>query len=110
MTFLSPLTTALAGSVFLGEQFSRREALAGRKYDICYYRVARTQANALFVHYAVLALAGVILIARPEFIFGSLAQENPTLSDGQGVDGVSGAVEYTNRATPAQRVAAVGSV
>lgn len=29
LTFLSPMTTALAGYMFLGESFSRREALAG---------------------------------------------------------------------------------
>lgn len=32
LTFLSPMTTALAGAIFLHEAFSKREALAGREY------------------------------------------------------------------------------
>ncbi|KAG9225505.1 hypothetical protein CCMSSC00406_0003008 [Pleurotus cornucopiae] len=47
LTFLSPLTTAISGSCLLGETFTKREALAG-----------------------VLSLSGVILIARPAFLFG----------------------------------------
>ncbi|KAF4583913.1 hypothetical protein EYR40_002411 [Pleurotus pulmonarius] len=47
LTFLSPLTTAISGSCLLGETFTKKEALAG-----------------------VLSLSGVILIARPAFLFG----------------------------------------
>ncbi|KAF9446645.1 DUF6-domain-containing protein [Macrolepiota fuliginosa MF-IS2] len=46
LTFLAPLCTAIAGALFLGEKLTRREALAG-----------------------LLSLVGVILIARPPFIF-----------------------------------------
>jgi drug/metabolite transporter (DMT)-like permease len=31
LTFLIPMCTAMAGALFLGENFSRREAFAGRK-------------------------------------------------------------------------------
>lgn len=47
LTFLAPLCTAVAGALLLGEQFTRRQALAG-----------------------VFSLAGVVLIARPAAIFG----------------------------------------
>lgn len=47
LTFLAPLCTGVAGAFFLGETFTRRQALAG-----------------------VFSLAGVVLIARPATIFG----------------------------------------
>ncbi|KDR72932.1 hypothetical protein GALMADRAFT_252285 [Galerina marginata CBS 339.88] len=47
LTFLSPTSTAIAGSILLGETFTVRQALAG-----------------------MFSLAGVILIARPAVIFG----------------------------------------
>ncbi|KAJ8456284.1 hypothetical protein ONZ45_g18783 [Pleurotus djamor] len=50
LTFLSPLTTAISGTLILGESFSRKQAFAG----LC-------------------SLFGVVLIARPAFIFGSSA-------------------------------------
>ena len=31
LSFLVPMCTAMAGALFLGEKFSRREAFAGRK-------------------------------------------------------------------------------
>ncbi|KAJ7475135.1 hypothetical protein B0H11DRAFT_2034262 [Mycena galericulata] len=48
LSFLVPMCTAMAGSLFLKETFTRREALAG----LC-------------------SLFGVVLIARPDFLFGS---------------------------------------
>ncbi|THH03429.1 hypothetical protein EW145_g6262 [Phellinidium pouzarii] len=59
LTFLSPLTTAIAGCFFLGEVFKRRDALAG-----------------------VLSLIGVIFIARPEAIFGPHPIPHSSLQDG----------------------------
>ncbi|KAG2346103.1 drug/metabolite transporter superfamily [Suillus weaverae] len=49
LVFLTPLTTALAGSVFLKESYSVKQAVAG-----------------------VFSLLGVVLIGRPAFLFGSL--------------------------------------
>lgn len=49
LVFLTPLTTAVAGSVFLKEGYSVKQAVAG-----------------------VFSLLGVILIGRPSFLFGSL--------------------------------------
>ncbi|KAF8736449.1 hypothetical protein AX14_000319 [Amanita brunnescens Koide BX004] len=49
LTFLSPLCTAIAGAVFLKEQFRRTQVLAG-----------------------IVSLVGVVLIARPPFLFGDL--------------------------------------
>lgn len=48
LSFLVPMCTAISGSFFLKETFTRREALAG----LC-------------------SLFGVVLIARPDFLFGS---------------------------------------
>ncbi|KAG1824671.1 drug/metabolite transporter superfamily [Suillus subaureus] len=49
LVFLTPLTTAVAGSVFLKESYSVKQAVAG-----------------------VFSLLGVVLIGRPAFLFGSL--------------------------------------
>ncbi|CCA69903.1 related to Integral membrane protein [Serendipita indica DSM 11827] len=67
ITFLGPTTTAIAGYLILGEALSRREIVAGA-----------------------LSFMGVILIARPPFLFGQSDQ----------VGGEKG--------TPAQRLIAVG--
>ncbi|KAJ6482077.1 hypothetical protein C8R47DRAFT_1133854 [Mycena vitilis] len=48
LSFLVPMCTAVSGSLFLKEVFTRKEALAG----VC-------------------SLFGVVLIARPDFLFGS---------------------------------------
>ncbi|KAJ3561718.1 hypothetical protein NP233_g10021 [Leucocoprinus birnbaumii] len=48
LTFLAPLCSAISGALLLGEKFSRRQALAG-----------------------LISLAGVALIARPPFLFGT---------------------------------------
>ncbi|CAK5263619.1 unnamed protein product [Mycena citricolor] len=54
LSFLVPMTTALSASIFLGEAFSRKEALAG----LC-------------------SLFGVVLIARPDFLFGPSKSSTP---------------------------------
>ncbi|KAF8881629.1 drug/metabolite transporter superfamily [Infundibulicybe gibba] len=77
LTFLAPLCTAIAGSLLLGEKFSVREALAG-----------------------IFSLFGVILIARPAFIFGAGSQDG-TLAG----DIVNVAME---KSTSSQRLVAVG--
>ncbi|KAL0948222.1 hypothetical protein HGRIS_010826 [Hohenbuehelia grisea] len=77
LTFLSPLCTAIAGSLLLGEKFHRREVFAG-----------------LF------SLFGVVLIARPEFIFGSASHSS--------MPGGNGHLDGSESATPAQRLGAVG--
>ncbi|KZT35884.1 hypothetical protein SISSUDRAFT_1050665 [Sistotremastrum suecicum HHB10207 ss-3] len=76
LTFLAPSATGVAGYLFLKESFSRREAIAG----LC-------------------SLVGVILIARPESIFGA---HSPPRLPGEVADGSNG-----ERGTPAQRVVAV---
>lgn len=66
LTFLSPMCTAIAGAIFLKEHLSFRQLVAG-----------------------LVSLGGVVLIARPPFLFG-----NSTDDDEPGV-------------TPAQRLTAV---
>lgn len=75
LTFLAPLCTAASGALFLSEKFSRREAFAG-----------------------LVSLVGVVLIARPPFIFGSGSEE--PVPEGSDVP--------TKEVTPEQRLLAVG--
>ncbi|TFK51526.1 drug/metabolite transporter superfamily [Heliocybe sulcata] len=81
LTFLSPLTTAVAGAIILKEKFTLKEALAG--------------ACSFF---------GVVLIARPEFLFGA-ASAAPDV--GHVVD-AGQVLSPTPKGTPAQRLGAVG--
>ncbi|KAF8227145.1 hypothetical protein L208DRAFT_1405882 [Tricholoma matsutake] len=71
LTFLAPFCTGLAGSIFLGESFTRKEAFA-----------------------SLFSLFGVVLIARPAFLFGTV----PT----------GGHTDRLEAGTPAQRLMAVG--
>nr|XP_018261333.1 uncharacterized protein I303_05770 [Kwoniella dejecticola CBS 10117]OBR83491.1 hypothetical protein I303_05770 [Kwoniella dejecticola CBS 10117] len=59
--FLSPTLTALLGFTLLGEKLSRKEIFAG----FC-------------------CLAGVILVSRPTFLFGSLSEDVPPTTGGGG--------------------------
>lgn len=68
LTFLTPLTTAVAGCVLLKEGYSVTQAVAG-----------------------VFSLFGVVLVARPPFLFNATPDEY-----------------YMPEVTPAQRLAAVG--
>jgi len=74
LTFLSPLTTAIAGALLLNETFTWPQAFSG-----------------------VFSLIGVILIARPTFIFGNAAAVVPSPSAGD-----------IEKGTPAERLGAVG--
>lgn len=68
LIFLTPLTTAVAGSVFLKESYSVKQAGAG-----------------------VVSLLGVVLIGRPAFLFGSesvISQGLPDVSPAQRLAGV----------------------
>ncbi|KAG1748151.1 hypothetical protein EDB19DRAFT_1872592 [Suillus lakei] len=73
LTFLTPLTTAVAGCVLLKEGYSVTQAIAG-----------------------VFSLIGVVLIARPPFLFNSMPAAIPD-------------VYYLPETTPAQRLVAVGA-
>ncbi|KAG1748173.1 hypothetical protein EDB19DRAFT_1905225 [Suillus lakei] len=77
LTFLAPLTTAVAGCVLLKEAYSVTQAIAGK-------------ASLVF------SLIGVVLIARPPFLFNSMPAAIP--------DGY-----YLPETTPAQRLLAVGA-
>ncbi|KAG1861846.1 drug/metabolite transporter superfamily [Suillus tomentosus] len=58
LVFLTPLTAAVAGSIFLKESYSVKQAIAG-----------------------IFSLLGVVLIGRPAFLFGSLDVVTQGLSD-----------------------------
>ncbi|KAK0187175.1 drug/metabolite transporter superfamily [Armillaria mellea] len=61
LSFLAPFCTGISGAIFLKEKYNYREALAGLS-----------------------SLVGVVLIARPTFIFGRLGEESSLdlVSDG----------------------------
>ncbi|KAJ7334800.1 hypothetical protein DFH08DRAFT_879438 [Mycena albidolilacea] len=73
LSFLVPMCTAISGSFFLKETFTKREALAG----VC-------------------SLFGVVLIARPHFLFGSpdgsstIEEKHRTFGIGIALSGVVG--------------------
>ncbi|VDC01248.1 unnamed protein product [Peniophora sp. CBMAI 1063] len=74
ITFLTPIFTGIASAIFLKEPLSKKELLAG-----------------LF------SFVGVLLIARPEFLFGPAAHADPATDDSS-----------SSRATPQERLIAVG--
>jgi drug/metabolite transporter (DMT)-like permease len=65
--FLTPLTTAVAGAVFLKEGYSVKQAVAG-----------------------VFSLLGVVLIGRPAFLFGSLNATPQALPDAASAQRLAG--------------------
>ncbi|KAI0331569.1 DUF6-domain-containing protein [Cubamyces sp. BRFM 1775] len=85
LTFLAPMCTAISGAVLLHEPFSWREALAG-----------------------LASLFGVVLIARPQFLFGKQHHATPLTDIGHVVEVARRAAEEMAAVTPAQRVGAVG--
>jgi hypothetical protein len=98
LTFLSPIFTGIAGALLLKEPLSRKELLAGCKplfhrpstllFRIHYHFILTYNV------YTVCSFAGVVLIARPEFLFGHVAH----------------AAASAEKGTPAQRLVAVGCV
>ncbi|EKM52075.1 uncharacterized protein PHACADRAFT_212669 [Phanerochaete carnosa HHB-10118-sp] len=85
LQFLAPILTTFTGFIFLGERFSWRQLAAG----FC-------------------SLIGVILIARPHFLFGSVSQTPPANSNLVGANANPGDVSPLSRVTAAQRLGAVG--
>lgn len=84
------------------------ETSARRMYVLpIYWSPVRLAAAHILICSTVFALVGVMLIARPEFIFGRASHETDIpLTDGTGhvMEDVDAAVGVT----PAQRVVAVG--
>ena len=69
LQFLSPIFTAIGGSIFLKEAFSIREAFAGCKQATVVVLLHGSSFS------QVASLVGVMLIARPTFLFGDRAAE-----------------------------------
>lgn len=85
ITFLAPLATGAAASVFLSEPFTLREKLAGFG-----------------------SLAGVLLIARPSAIFGAPTAQGPDMpSSGGGEAPVHGIIDDDGNEAAAARVVGV---
>lgn len=82
LTFLAPSLACWACSILLKQPFTRMEQIA-----------------------ALVSLLGVVLIARPTSFFGSANDPPPAAGNGEGATG-EGAVHH--RATPAERLSAVG--
>ncbi|KAF8810383.1 hypothetical protein BYT27DRAFT_6493655 [Phlegmacium glaucopus] len=88
LTFLAPMVTAMAGALFLGETFARREAFAG-----------------------LVSLIGVVLIARPTAIFGAASHpHSPITVLPEAVTGgqVIVPTSATEKGTQSERLIAVG--
>ncbi|KAI0631699.1 DUF6-domain-containing protein [Trametes polyzona] len=85
LTFLAPMCTAVTGAVLLHEPLSWREALAG-----------------------LASLLGVVLIARPDFLFGKHNNTAPSIDIGTVVEVVRRGISDTTAVTPSERVRAVG--
>ncbi|KAF7794438.1 hypothetical protein EIP86_005572 [Pleurotus ostreatoroseus] len=81
LTFLAPTSTTIAAAILLSEKLSWKQLVAG-----------------LF------SLFGVVLIARPQFLFGTQYQ----LPDVVPTEDTAG-TDSANDVTPAQRLAAVGA-
>ena len=67
LTFLAPICLVFTGAIFLGESFSLRQVFAGRKQSY------PPPESLNFTRFSVVSLGGVILIARPTFLFGPSA-------------------------------------
>ncbi|KAK2462408.1 hypothetical protein APHAL10511_005714 [Amanita phalloides] len=77
LTFLSPMCTAIAGALFLREKFRPSQALAG-----------------------VVSLLGVVLIARPPSLFGTLTGTSDSI--------ITDVITSESKVTPTRRMIAVG--
>jgi drug/metabolite transporter (DMT)-like permease len=89
LTFLSPFCTGVAGSIFLGESFTLKAAAASRENWFYQGRLSITFSS-------VFSLSGVVLIARPAFLFGDVVP-------------MGGNTSKLEVGTPAQRLMAVMS-
>ncbi|KAF8063349.1 hypothetical protein FPV67DRAFT_238316 [Lyophyllum atratum] len=81
LTFLAPLCTGISGAIFLKERYTKREALA-----------------------SIISLLGVVLIARPAFLFGDAHRTDPLSID----IAEQGLPENPEKGTPEERLIAVG--
>ena len=102
LQFLSPIFTAIGGSIFLNEAFSIREAFAGCKQPT----------ETVLLHNSpfsqVASLVGVMLIARPTFLFGGgESQVLPPLDNRDVMPRALAAGEIAPGVSPSQRVMAV---
>jgi len=82
LTFLAPLCTGISGAIFLKEKYTKREALA-----------------------SVFSLLGVVLIARPVFLFGNNRATKPLSID---VHVTQIGPDDSEKGTPEERLIAVG--
>ena len=65
LTFIAPILTGFSGAVFLNESLSFGEVLAGRTHLMITLTVISIH------HITVCSFLGVVLISRPQFLFGS---------------------------------------
>ncbi len=99
LTFLAPICTVFTGAILLGETFSHRQILAGSKQHI--FSLLPWYLN---IHCLVISLVGVILIARPTFLFGS-DTHLPYPSNGKTI-----VTSSSQESMPTERLIAVGCV
>ena len=76
--FLIPFVTAFLGMVILKEAYSLKEAGAARKSHISSLLVLLRHGLTMNVWSSVVSFSGVLIIARPAFLFGSLSGDSPS--------------------------------
>ena len=103
-SFLVPMCTAMAGALFLGENFSFREAFAGRKWILFQFQ----KVYILLKSVSVVSLVGVVLIARPTAIFGSASLSVPVVAVTE--TQLTAPKSLVEKGTQAERLIAVGYV
>ena len=119
LTFLAPMFTCVTGAVILKEDFHWKQAVAGCEFPISWqsaythvFTFKCSWSNILFGS-IVCSLLGVVLIARPDFLFGHKIQDTVV----HPVEGVEIDIEIdmqtlnpVDSVTPHQRLLAVGWV
>jgi hypothetical protein len=99
-SFLAPLTTAMAGALLLNESFTRTEAFSGSALSLS--RRSTDQIGTDVPCATVFSLIGVVMIARPTFVSGTVALSSKSITGGEGLD--------IEKGSPAERLEAVGYV
>ena len=84
LTFVAPILTGLSGAIILKETVSLWETFAGCRHPRLYCR------GLSFTECLVCSFFGVILIARPQFLFGgSGGDSSDTVTHGQRMQSVA---------------------
>ena len=97
LQFLAPIFTAVAGALFLKENFSKEQAFAScESHSIV--NAPRESERSMLTPEVVFSLLGVVLIARPSFMFESNVDDASVAAQSRSI---------YETVTPSQRMSAV---